>query len=306
LQLTDPAIGKTQEARPDDQQNTSQQAIITILNDQDNTPYGYICMGLAEQLRAMSDNERGSVLSSARSQTQWLDSPKMPAVLERSDFDLGDLKRKRMTLYLCLPATRMGTHSRWLRLMIMLAIGVMERVKTKPDLPVLFVLDEFPVLGYMESVETAAGLMAGFGVKLWPIVQNIGQLMRHYKNSWETFVANAGVVTSFGVNDAETLRALSNSLGRTGIVLQTDSGASRSSLLQGAPPLREDRKDLPLLEEHELRLAFDRDKSRMLILVAGKHAGVAKRLVYFKDDLFKDADKVTLLYDPDPNHEASP
>ncbi len=40
----------------------------------------------------------------------------------------------------------------------------------------LFVLDEFPVLGYMKSIETAAGLMAGFGVKLWTIVQNVGQL----------------------------------------------------------------------------------------------------------------------------------
>ena len=153
-----------------------------MLIGQTDTPYGYICIGMGEQLMAMGEKERGSVLSSARTQTQWLDSPKMPAVLERSDFDLADLKRKKMSVYLCLPATRMATHARWLRLMVLLALGVMERVKQKPELPVLFVLDEFPVLGYMQSIETAAGLMAGFGVKLWPIIQNVGQLKQHTAN----------------------------------------------------------------------------------------------------------------------------
>ena len=51
--------------------------------------------------------------------------------------------------------------------------------------------------------------MAGFGVKLWVILQNIGQLKRHYAQSWETFVANSGVVTAFGVTDQESLQVLS-------------------------------------------------------------------------------------------------
>lgn len=67
---------------------------------------------------------------------------------------------------------RMGTHARWLRLMILLALSVMERTNVKPPAPVLFVLDEFPVLGHLQTIETAAGLMAGFGVKLWVIIQN--------------------------------------------------------------------------------------------------------------------------------------
>src|SRR5215467_4996964 len=133
----------------------------------------------------------GSVLSAARTQTQWLDDGRMQNVLARSDFKMEDLKRKRMTIYLCLPAMRMGTHARWLRLMILLALSVMERTDVKPPAPVLFVLDEFPVLGHIQAIETAAGLMAGFGVKLWVILQNIGQLERYYKDTWETFVANS-------------------------------------------------------------------------------------------------------------------
>ena len=83
-----------------------------------------------------------------------------------------DLKEKRVTVYLCLPATRLATHGRWLRLMVAMALEAMERTGPlemgKP--PVLFVLDEFAALGHMESIEKAAGQIAGFGVKLWPVI----------------------------------------------------------------------------------------------------------------------------------------
>lgn len=278
----------------------AEQALIRLLLNQADMPSGYICVGIGEQLSAMGPNELGSVLSSTRTQTQWLDSPKMAGVLERSDFQLGDIKRKKMSIYLCLPATRMGTHSRWLRLMVLLAIGVMERVKIKPDLPVLFVLDEFPVLGYMQSIETAAGLMAGFGVKLWPIVQNIGQLKQHYSKTWETFVANSGIVTAFGVSDSESLNFLSGSLGNTGIIAKHDSGATRNALMQGTPSLHDDRREVPLLAPHELRLAFGRGKNRALVYNVENDPAVVERFVYFRDPLFDG------LYDPDPNHGPQP
>ena len=230
LMLTDPAIGHARvvpvggddrisdgDGDDDDDDNTgakelkpevnksrlitAEQALIRILLDQGDAPFGYICVGVGEQLQSMGSKERGSILSSARTQTQWLDSPKMPAVLTKNDLDLADLKRseKGMTVYL-LPATRMATHAGWLRLIVLLAIAVMEKVKGKPKTkrPVLFVLDEFAVLGYLRSIEMAAGLMAGFGVQLWPIVQNVGQLKQHYSKTWETFFANAGAVTAFG------------------------------------------------------------------------------------------------------------
>ena len=162
------------------------------------------------------------------------------------------LKLKPTTIYLCLPAMRMGTHARWLRLMIFLALTVMERTPEKPKEPVLFVLDEFPVLGHMQPIETAAGLMAGYGVKLWTIVQNLGQLKQHYDKSWETFFANAGVVTGFGVIDQESQRALSAKLGKLRMTTQVPTGAAGSELLKGTPSQRDERFNVPLLAEDEL------------------------------------------------------
>ena len=50
----------------------------------------------------------------------------------------------------------------------------------------------------MDSVEKAAGQIASFGVTLWPIIQDLSQLKRDYKDSWETFMGNAGLLTFHG------------------------------------------------------------------------------------------------------------
>lgn len=42
--------------------------------------------------------------------------------------------------------------------------------------PTLFLLDEFAVLGRLEAVERAMGLMAGYCLQLWPILQDMNQL----------------------------------------------------------------------------------------------------------------------------------
>lgn len=303
LTLTDPAIEIICERMNDQGEAgsgtaTAQSALLKLFLDQTG-PYAYICNAMGFQLMAMGDNERGSVLSEARTQTQWLESPKMSAVLCQHHFDLAALKTSKMTLYLCLPATRMATHARWLRLNILLAIAAMERVKGKPKIPVLFVLDEFPVLGYIKAIETAAGLMAGFGVKLWPIIQNIGQLKQHYSRSWETFIANSGVVTAFSVADSETLKALSDNLGRTNIVEQSQSGVSRASVRHGGLLHRDNPQTIPLLAEDEIRRVFARGKRRVLIFNADDNPAVARRFVYYKDARFDG------LYDPPPAVETA-
>jgi type IV secretion system protein VirD4 len=287
LTLTDRRIGDVQfEAKQAGREMGAQEALLQILYDQKGKRHGRICVGVAEQMKAMGDEERGSVLSAARTQTQWLDDERIKAVLCRTDFEMADLKRRQMTVYLCLPAMRMATHARWLRLMILLALSVMERTRVKPPAPVLFVLDEFPILGHVEVIEKAAGLMAGFDVKLWVIVQNLGQLKQHYNKAWQTFFANSGVVTAFGVADQETLREVSAKLGRMRTAEQVRTGAVGHAMLSGSAAFREDHFDVPLLAEHELSWIFGREQKRMLIFATGLQPAIAERLEYFDEPMF--------------------
>jgi len=242
--------------------------------------------GMGENFAQMADRELAGVLSTARTQLEFLASKRMERVLQSSNFALSELKTGKATLYLCLPAMNMGTHSRWLRVIINLALVAFERVRKKPDIPVLMMLDEFPTLGAMKSIETAAGLMAGFGVKLFVVVQDMSQLTRLYRDSWETFVANAGVMAFWSNTDKRTLDYLSDKLGQTAVVVEQTNETTLSQRFAGSTGRREELRVQRLAAPNELEKLLDRDKRRVLILVAGQSPVILQRVLYFQDKPF--------------------
>jgi len=157
--------------------------------------------------RCLQKEERllANVIASAQAQTHFLDSARIRESLSASDFKFEDLKASKMTIYLVLPADRLETFSRWLRLLIQQAITVNARnIETKPDKPVIFLLDEMPALGRLSMVEQAFGLMAGFGMQLWGIVQDLNQLKGIYGERYEGMIANSGMIQYFGSRDRMT------------------------------------------------------------------------------------------------------
>lgn len=197
-----------------------------------------VIMGAAHTVADMGENERGSVLSTARRNTKFIDSPWMRRCLQGpgdhgARLDLDQLKASPggLSLYVCLPARFIPTHARFLRLVLNLVLYRMEdQGLDQPACghPVLFMLDEFAALGRIESIEKAAGLMAGYGVKLMPVMQDLGQLKQHYRESWETFLGNAGVLQFFANADLTTLEWLSKRMGQVEVVRET-RGISEAS-----------------------------------------------------------------------------
>jgi type IV secretion system protein VirD4 len=195
-----------------------------------------VIVGAANSIQDMGDNERGSVLSTARRNTAFISSTWMRRSLQGGQYqplDIDQLKNAPggLTIYLCLPARFIATHARFLRLILNLILFRMEAQgldQPKCGHPCLFVLDEFAAIGRMEVIEKAAGLMAGYGVKLWTILQDLGQLKRHYKESWETFLGNAGVLQFFANADMTTLEWISKRLGQTEVMRET-VGASETT-----------------------------------------------------------------------------
>ena len=237
------------------------------------------------------DKERDSILSSARRQTAFLDLPRMRAVLTEGTFprtipDLDVLKTaaEGASIYLCLPAGYMRICSRWLRLFVDLALKAMERTEdVKPPAPVLFCLDEFPVLGYMPQLEAAAGQLAGFGVRLWPIVQDLTQLKALYNDRWETFIGNAAVVQFFGNSDLTTLRYMSELAGKVAVSVRSRREVTTQGLESGDTGISSSVQTFDLLPVHEARTYFDRDDqhARQLLIYQGLPPIVARRIRYF-------------------------
>lgn len=215
-----------------------------------------------------SSREMASILSTAREQTNFLDSEPMRAVLASSSLRLGILKDEPTTIYLCLPAARLGSHFRWLRLIIDLGFVQLEDDR-QPDLPVLFILEEFAALDHMRSIERAAGFFAGFGIRLWAVLQDLSQLRSLYDKSFETFLGNAGIVQAFGNVDLATTEYLSKRLGEAQYV-HTERGQSSAGRLQsGDLGYQDSLRSVPLLAPFEIARYFSRESHRQLILASG-------------------------------------
>jgi type IV secretion system protein VirD4 len=224
---------------------------------------------LALSFMEKESREMNSILSTAREHTAFLDSPSMGRVLGDSALRLHDIKRRPTTVYMCLPAARLATHFRWLRVIINLTLAALED-DFEPPHQVLLLLEEFAVLGHMDSIEKAAGQIAGFGVKIWTILQDLGQLKSIYKERWETFLGNAGVTTVFGLNDQTTLEYVSNRLGDTHFDRMEKTGVTMSQRGQGAPEFKQVTVNNKLLSPEEVGRLFARETNRMLVMHTGR------------------------------------
>ncbi|MES2717836.1 MAG: type IV secretory system conjugative DNA transfer family protein [Pseudomonadota bacterium] len=216
-------------------------ALLTTMASNAHPRFGGVIRGQANSLLSMGPEERGGVLSTARRNTKFIDGVAMGRSLStgKRSFDFAQLKSgaRGATVYIVLPARYMATHSRWVRLLVNCMFIAVEKTKTarQGEPSVLAILDEFPVLGYMRLVESAVGYMAGFGLKIWSIVQDLSQLKRHYPQSWETFLGNAGLLQFFGNTDETTLTYVSKRLGETEVEVPTSTATESHTETVGGP-----------------------------------------------------------------------
>ncbi len=243
--------------------------------------------GAALDFYEKSDRERSAVLSTVRRHTKLLDYAAMKRVLSGHDFDLRDLKRdpEGVTVYLCLPASRMALCNRWLRVFINQLLSAMEDEKKEPKFPVLVCMDEFPVLNYMQQLEVAAGQIASFGVKLWVLLQDWSQGKALYGERWETFAGNAGILQFFGNNDLATTEYVSRRLGQTRVEVSRVSEVApeqRDLGLTGRSPAIEMHS---LLTPDEISRHFARSDrlKRQLVIWAGYDPMMLQRVEYFDE-----------------------
>jgi type IV secretion system protein VirD4 len=170
------------------------------------------------------ERERGSVLSSVVRHTAWLDDPRLCAALGRSDFSFGDLKRRRMTVYLAIPPDRLRVCLGFVRGFIGLALDGVIDSPARPKHRVAYILDEFGQLGRIDRLADSITLLRGYGAQLWVFVQDLSQLKAVYPR-WQSFLANTSQ-QFFGTADYDTARYLSGALGQQTIRFETAGSSS--------------------------------------------------------------------------------
>ncbi len=221
------------------------------------------------------NRELASILSTARTQTRFLDSPLIAADLAGGGgtggeaFEFGDMKKKLMTVYLVIPPAYLITHAKWLRLILDAAIRAMQRVPSRDSKhDVLFMLDEFAQYGRLNSIETSIALNAGYGIKIFAVVQSLAQLKHLYRENWETIVSG-GVIASFGPRDYFTSEYLAKLTGQS---LRNKKGTTLSPT--GGPSVSVTPEYHYTMMPHELR---QMPRGKLLAFVPTRKGGQEMR-----------------------------
>jgi type IV secretion system protein VirD4 len=180
------------------------------------------------------NRELHSILSTGLTQTRFLDSRAIKKELAGPPFDFTVMKKKPVTVWLILPARRLVTHAKWLRLTLTTIIQSLMNDTSKAKVPVAIICDEAAALGHLPILENTVALMRGYGLKLITIWQDLAQLKSIYKDRYESFIGNAGVLQSFSARDDTTCSYLSKLTGQT--TRQALSLGLSQNLQAGAPP----------------------------------------------------------------------
>lgn len=243
----------------------------------------------ARTMKERAEKERSTVVSVARRNFTFLEQEPLRATLSAHEVDLDDLKGGGMTVYLVLPALRLHSCRQFLRLFVNLTLEAMEaKRRPKPTIPVLMLLDEFAVLGRMAELENAIGQIAGYGLRLWVILQDLGQLRSLYHDRWETFIGNSGVLTFFGVVDYFTSEWVSKYLDKSAITVRNSSANLSSAYSRGGYSESEQQIMTDLMTPAEVRAFFARgdEFNRQLVLIPGPKPWIMQRVLCYRHEMF--------------------
>ena len=245
-----------------------------------------IVQRIANSIAATEPKVLASVLSTAKSQTAVWDSPRLTAITSRSDFKLEDIKKEPTSFYVIIPPEYLDVYKPVVRLMMGITIATLTRTQEKPKDPTLFIIDEFPALGYMKNIEAGVGYLAGYGISLWMFIQDLSQIKEDYPK-WASLIANCSVRMAFGTNDFDTAKILSDMMGTTTVRVEGEgTSKEKGSWFGGGGSVSTNISETsrPLMTPDEvMRMPND----SQVIFVKGARPILAEKIRYYADPEFK-------------------
>ena len=145
-------------------------------------------------------------------------NPIVDAATSGDDFDVRNLRRERMTIYVSIEPNRLASASRLLNLffsqLLNLNMDKLPEADQSLRYQCLIVPDEFTSMGRIGVINKSVAFMAGYGIRLLPIVQSIEQIEDVYgRESSRNFVKNHDLKIIFPPDDQEDAERVSKILG---------------------------------------------------------------------------------------------
>ena len=178
----------------------------------------------------------------------WI-NPVLDAATSEDDFLLTDVRKKRMTIYIGIQPNKLAES----RLIVNLFFSQLINLNTK-ELPqnntelkhqCLLLMDEFTSIGKVEIIASAVSYMAGYNIRLLPIIQSMAQLDATYgKDVSRTVITNHALQIVFAPREQQDANDYSDMLGYTTVRKQNVTRGRETSRSES-----EERRALMLPQE---------------------------------------------------------
>ncbi|MGE2344144.1 type IV secretory system conjugative DNA transfer family protein, partial [Escherichia coli] len=247
------------------------------------------------------DRTRGSIETNFSSPLSIFSNPITAEATNFSDFDIRDIRKKPMSIYLGLTPDALITHEKIVNLFFSLLVNenCRELPEHNPDLKYqcLILLDEFTSMGKSEVIERAVGFTAGYNLRFMFILQNEGQGQKsdmYGQEGWTTFTENSAVVLYYPPKSKNALaKKISEEIGVRDMKISKRSISSGGGKGGSSRTRNDDVIERPvLLPEEIVSLRDKKNKARNIaireiITSEFSRPFIANKIIWFEEPEFK-------------------
>jgi type IV secretion system protein VirD4 len=233
-------------------------------------------------LLSQADETFASIMGTLKEPLNAWINPILDKATSADDFLLTDLRKKKMTIYIGIQPNKLAES----RLIINLFFSQVINLNTKelpqnnPELKhqCLLLMDEFTSIGRVNIIATAVSYMAGYNIRLLPIIQSMAQLDSTYgKDVSRTIITNHALQILYAPREQQDANDYSEMLGYTTV--------RKENITRGRDVSRsesEERRALMLPQELKA-MGFDKE----VFLYEGiPHPVLCEKIKYYQDKYF--------------------
>lgn len=163
-------------------------------------------------------------------------NPRVAAATAGNDFDLREMRHRRQWIYFAVTPANVDRLRPLLNLFWQQLTDTLTAIRPEEDPlsrhQVLFLLDEFPQLGTMPVLASAAAFVAGYNVRVVYVMQDKRQVRKLYGDAGgEALIGTTGLEIVFGTKDQGLAEELSRRIGTDTVKQRSQSRPT--SLLTG-------------------------------------------------------------------------
>lgn len=208
----------------------------------------------------------------------------MAEACSASDFDIRDLRRRPFSLFIASPVSDFGTVEPLIRLLIQQIHDVMLRRLPGPEEThkILMMLDEFYQFERLPEIVKRAPLVAGYGLTIALVAQNIPQIDERYgQKTRDALIGNMDIKLFIAIGDETTARFVSASLGRR---YEEREGWGRNRGVLGSKTASQGRFELVPLMDPDAVQRLDDEKT--ILQIRSGYGAILNKLNFYTQDRF--------------------